>query len=95
MIKNYTSVINHQCIKTLIKRVTPAIITGIFFLLSIENISAQEPENNIIQNQFDLYRKNNLEEKIFIHTDKNIYMPGEICWFNIYNVDAFFHVYSI
>ena len=26
-----------------------------------------------------------------MHTDKNFYLAGEICWFKIYAVDAFFH----
>ncbi|MEO7766451.1 MAG: hypothetical protein ABIS01_03455, partial [Ferruginibacter sp.] len=26
-----------------------------------------------------------------VHTDKSNYVPGEICWFKIYNVDAYFN----
>ncbi len=32
-----------------------------------------------------------LQEKLYVHTDKNFYVPGEILWFRIYAVDASFH----
>jgi hypothetical protein len=32
-----------------------------------------------------------VQEKIFTHTDKSVYLPGEIIWFKIYCVDASFH----
>lgn len=41
--------------------------------------------------QFEIYRQTALQEKIFLHTDRNIYLAGELCWFKIYNVDAIFH----
>lgn len=51
-------------------------------------------QNNILtslQNNFEKYRQNTLQEKIFMHTDKNSYLAGEIIWFKLYNVDATFH----
>lgn len=41
-----------------------------------------------IQNSFDTYTKNSLQEKVFVHTDKSVYLPGEILWFKIYCVNA-------
>ena len=32
-----------------------------------------------------------LREKLYVHTDKEYYMPGEIIWFKIYCTDAFLH----
>lgn len=46
--------------------------------------------NNIIQ-QFNAYRTNNLQEKLYVHTDKNFYTAGETCWFKIYATDASFN----
>ncbi|PWT76681.1 MAG: hypothetical protein C5B59_06105 [Bacteroidetes bacterium] len=42
-------------------------------------------------NSFDTWRKDNLQEKIFAHTDKDQYLAGEIMWFKLYYVDASFH----
>jgi hypothetical protein len=41
-----------------------------------------------VQNSFNLYRQSALQEKIFVHTDKSVYLPGEILWFKIYCVDG-------
>ncbi len=41
--------------------------------------------------QFNNYRQAVLQEKLFLHTDKNFYLAGEICWFKIYNIDAVFN----
>ncbi len=35
------------------------------------------------------YSSGNLQEKLFVHTDKAFYMTGEIIWFKIYATDAF------
>lgn len=52
-------------------------------------VQGQQAENII--SQFENYRQHYLEEKIFVHTDKKNYLAGEICWFKIYLVDAYFH----
>jgi hypothetical protein len=41
-----------------------------------------------VQNSFNQYKQNALQEKIFVHTDKTTYLPGEILWFKIYCVDG-------
>ncbi|HEY0769381.1 MAG TPA: hypothetical protein VGD31_03545, partial [Sphingobacteriaceae bacterium] len=35
---------------------------------------------------FSAYQDNNLQEKLFVHTDKSFYLSGEILWFKMYNV---------
>lgn len=37
------------------------------------------------------YSQNNPREKIYVHTDKTFYVPGEIIWFKAYVVDGRFH----
>jgi hypothetical protein len=37
------------------------------------------------------YQAAHLTEKVFVHTDKGFYVPGEIIWFKIYDMDGFFH----
>jgi hypothetical protein len=44
-----------------------------------------------VNQQFDKYSQNTLQEKIYAHTDKNTYLTGELLWFKLYNVDADFH----
>jgi len=41
-----------------------------------------------LQNSVENFTQNNLQEKLYVHTDKNFYLANEICWFKIYNVDA-------
>ncbi|MDN3550519.1 MG2 domain-containing protein [Mucilaginibacter aquaedulcis] len=48
-------------------------------------------ETNQIKNNFDQNQKLTLQEKVFVHSDKSVYLPGEIIWFKIYCVDASFH----
>jgi hypothetical protein len=37
------------------------------------------------------YRGQRLQEKLFVHTDKELYLAGEICWFKAYVVEAGSH----
>ncbi|SHN31979.1 MG2 domain-containing protein [Mucilaginibacter sp. OK098] len=44
-----------------------------------------------VQNSFNLYKQSVLQEKVFVHTDKSTYLPGEIIWFKVYCVDGNVH----
>jgi hypothetical protein len=46
---------------------------------------------NQLQQQLNSYQSQNIQEKIFVHTDKSFYVNGEIIWFKIYNVLAADH----
>jgi hypothetical protein len=46
---------------------------------------------NQIRNSFNQYQQATVQEKVFVHTDKSTYLPGEIIWFKIYAVDASLH----
>jgi hypothetical protein len=52
-------------------------------------------QNNMVEtnirNTFNQYSSGYIQEKLYVHTDKNFYLPGEILWFRIYDVDASFH----
>jgi hypothetical protein len=54
-------------------------------LLAQENAAAQ------LTSELDSYRAKHIQEKIFVHTDKEFYLAGEICWFKLYLVDASLH----
>ena len=52
---------------------------------------AQSVELSSIQSGIENYHLKNLPEKLYIHTDKSVYVNNEICWFKIYTLDGFFH----
>ena len=54
-------------------------------------VQAQQEKEALLKDQFNEYNQQVLQEKLYVHTDKNFYLAGEICWFKIYNTDAFFH----
>jgi hypothetical protein len=45
----------------------------------------------VVQQKFQHFRLNHLQEKLFVHTDKDFYLAGEIIWCKLYTVDASFH----
>ena len=40
---------------------------------------------------FDNYRRQTLQEKLFVHTDQAVYLTGETMWFKVYCVDGTYH----
>ncbi|OQP66867.1 hypothetical protein A3860_00415 [Niastella vici] len=63
------------------------IITTLLALLLLNTISAQDVLTGI-PDRFKQYYAGNSPEKLYVHTDKNFYLAGELLWFKIYNVDA-------
>ena len=59
------------------------------FLAGLQ-VFANAQDQQLIQ-QFNAYGEQTMQEKLYMHTDKNFYLAGEICWFKIYNVDGFFN----
>ena len=59
-------------------------------VLTVQQTRAQSP-NNQVSEKLNTYSKNTLQEKIFVHTDKDFYVAGEILWFKAYCTDAFIH----
>ncbi|QEC76921.1 hypothetical protein [Mucilaginibacter ginsenosidivorax] len=65
------------------------ISSGLILLLAQTVGFAQVIEQ--VKNGFNQYRQRSVQEKIYVHTDKSVYLPGEIIWFKTYSVDASFH----
>ncbi|HEY0895507.1 MAG TPA: hypothetical protein VGE15_03060 [Sphingobacteriaceae bacterium] len=61
------------------------------FVLTTAYGSAQTDPLSEITQKFETHRKANLQEKLFVHTDKGFYLAGEIMWFKVYSVDGTFH----
>jgi hypothetical protein len=58
-------------------------------------ISPACTQNNLseinIQSAFNQYKSRFIQEKLFVHTDKDSYISREICWFRIYYTDAVYN----
>lgn len=63
-------------------------VTGIIILAASLLFSCFAQTLPGIQNEFNKYAENNLQEKLFVHTDREAYLTGEIIWFKIYDVDG-------
>ncbi len=50
---------------------------------------AQTDSTKYLYDKFDNYNMHHLQEKAFIHTDKDHYLSGELIWFKIYVTDAY------
>ena len=66
------------------------LLAAFLLMLSLQ-VAGQNKELSFLQNSVENFTQNNLQEKLYVHTDKNFYVTNEICWFKIYNVDAIFN----
>ncbi len=66
-------------------------LSAAFLLLAASYAGAQSPMTAELSKGLDVYRHQHLQEKLFVHTDKEFYLSGEICWFKLYAVDATSH----
>jgi hypothetical protein len=55
-----------------------------FTFISSNKCFSQEAMIREVQKQFVEYSINHPQEKLFVHTDKDIYLVGEIVWFKLY-----------
>ncbi|HRO69172.1 MAG TPA: carboxypeptidase-like regulatory domain-containing protein [Chitinophagaceae bacterium] len=64
----------------------------VFFLAlvngSVISCAAQDAYSNPVAAALSNYIQENVQEKIYTHTDKSFYVCGEIIWYKLYNVDA-------
>ncbi|MFC6998371.1 hypothetical protein [Rufibacter roseus] len=51
----------------------------------------QTEPGQFVQNQFQAYQPKVLQEKLFVHTDKEFYLAGETIWFKIYSLEGSTH----
>ena len=65
-------------------------ITFLLLFLATQPMSslAQEPVPAAVKSDLAEYHAQRLEEKLYVHTDKEFYLAGEICWFKLYVMDA-------
>ena len=70
----------------------PVVRLSIYLFLFIQVlpvvIFGQDENLQNIELKFQKYNQANLQEKLFVHTDKSFYLAGEILWFKIYDVSG-------
>ncbi len=66
------------------------LVVSVMLIAQIK-LNAQTSVLSTIESSISTYHEKYLPEKIYIHTDKSVYVNNEICWFKIYTVEGFFH----
>jgi hypothetical protein len=61
---------------------------------SLEPILAQDKSIETLLNGANQFQQTPVSEKVYLHTDKNTYLAGEIAWFKVYNLNANNHFLS-
>lgn len=69
----------------------PRILLPLVLLLASAGARAQSDKLPEISQKFNKHQTSSLQEKLFVHTDKGLYLAGELLWFKIYSVDGTFH----
>ena len=55
-------------------------------------VRAQLESTEAVRTQFEQSQSRSFKEKIFVHTDKTVYLAGELIWFKVYNTDVYMHM---
>lgn len=72
----------------------PISLQRVFFSLLLASSLwsfGQAPSASTLVQSFDTYRRQSLQEKLFVHTDQAFYLTGETLWFKAYYVDGTRH----
>ena len=60
----------------------------VFLFMMQAGVAFSQQQDISIQNSFETFVNNNYQEKVFLHTDKTVYITGETLWFKAYINDA-------
>ncbi|QQL50448.1 hypothetical protein [Mucilaginibacter ginkgonis] len=63
-------------------------ITYILFVLCLGTLQLHAQSLQDIEKSYTDFAKSHPREKVFVHTDKEVYLAGELLWLKIYNTDA-------
>lgn len=66
-------------------------IRFLLFAMTIAGGKSTAAQGGVLQKMFASYSSKSLYEKMYVQTDKNFYMAGDVVWFSIYNVDGSTH----
>ncbi|GAB4004085.1 Plug domain-containing protein [Spirosoma migulaei] len=70
---------------------TRDLLAGLLLLTSLGSFGQSAESANALVQSFDTYRRQALQEKLFVHTDQGFYLVGETLWFKAYYVDGSLH----
>jgi hypothetical protein len=60
----------------------------LFFICSLSLYGSGDSLMQVVSDRFTRLNESYRQEKLYIHTDKSHYLPGETVWFSLYLVDA-------
>jgi hypothetical protein len=63
----------------------------LWFCFTAGKLSGQTGSFDSVRTKFDLYRTQCLQEKVYLHLDRTLFLTGEILWFKVYAVDGTLH----
>ncbi len=63
-------------------------LSCIFQFLLIFSVNRAIAQKEEIVGKFNEYNKNNYKEKVYVTTDREFYLTGELLWFKVYCLDA-------
>ena len=66
-------------------------LTVMTLLLIQYSLFAQNENSEKLADKFQKYQTTHFQEKLFVHTDKPLYLSGEQIWLKVYVTDALFH----
>lgn len=64
------------------------LLSAVMIVPSAETARAQVNHLSELKAKFIQYRNKNLQEKLYVQTDKSFYIAGEILWFRIYDING-------
>ncbi|MFL5788516.1 MAG: hypothetical protein ACJ748_10725, partial [Flavisolibacter sp.] len=70
--------------KAISKYISALIILSIW---NGNNLNAQNVTSNFISDKLNDYYQKYHQERLFVHTDKDFYLAGDLIWFKIYHID--------
>ncbi|MBO9200175.1 MULTISPECIES: hypothetical protein [Niastella] len=70
------------------KKISQYIFLLLTLVLLLKNKTQAQEIFMGVPEQFKQYSNSTHLEKMYVHTDKNFYVAGELLWFKIYNVDG-------
>jgi hypothetical protein len=60
-------------------------------LLSYPSYTGAQENDALLKEKFTAFTHTSIQEKIFVHTDKDLYLAGEVAWFKLYVVNGSTH----